>query len=61
MAGVERMIVSGEAPYPIERTELTSCILDRCLDSRAAGQRRLDTPELDIAYTVPRDLAYGAP
>ena len=54
MHKVEEMIETGEAPYPVERTLLVSGVLEACLDSRAQGQRRLDTPHLGIHYQPPR-------
>jgi len=54
MHKVEEMIEAGEAPYPVERTLLVSGVLEACLDSKAQGQRRLDTPHLDIHYQPPR-------
>ena len=34
MHGIEEMITTGVAPYPVERTQITCGILDRCLDSK---------------------------
>ncbi len=59
VAQIERMIVSGGAPYPVERTQISSAMLDRCLDSKVAGHRRLETPELKIAYQAPRESLFG--
>jgi hypothetical protein len=38
------------APYPIERTLLTTCALDAAMDSRFGGKGPVTTPELDVAY-----------
>ena len=54
MGKVEEMIVSGRAPYPVERTLLVSGTLERCLESRINGHRRLLTPELSVSYRAPR-------
>jgi hypothetical protein len=53
MEKAEEMFVSGRAPYPVERTLLTSGMLERCLQSRMDDHRRLDTPELQVSYQAP--------
>ena len=51
---IEMMFETGKAPYPVERTMLTSGILDFALESRIQGYKQLDTPELaKVRYQTP--------
>jgi len=43
---IEIMFKTGKAPYPVERTMLSSGILDFALESRILGYKKLETPEL---------------
>ncbi len=58
LRGVEFMVRTGHAPYPVERTLLTTGILDAVMASRHAGGKRVETPHLKIAY-APVDWPHG--
>jgi len=47
---IEEMFVTNAPTYPVERTLLTSGVLEAALDSRHQGYVCLETPHLDIAY-----------
>ena len=50
---LETTMIEGRTPYPIERTLLTSGMVIGGVDSLHAGEKPIDTPHLDIAYTAP--------
>ncbi len=47
---IDSMMQTGHAPYPVERTLLTTGILDAIMTSKAEKNRRVETPHLDIKY-----------
>jgi hypothetical protein len=54
MSKAEELFVTGKAPFPIERTLLTTGLVAAGMQSLAAGQKRLETPHLAIQYQAPR-------
>lgn len=52
VAKIESMFMTGHAPYPVDRTLLTSGILESCLESRKQGNRRLQTSHLKVEYQL---------
>jgi len=57
---IEQMFMTRRAPYPIERTLLTSGILESCLTSKKQNQQRLETPHLAVTYRPVREPQYAA-
>ena len=56
---IEEMFATGKAPYPVERTLLVSGMLESCLTSRLEGQKRLETPHLNVRYRAPQQSQYA--
>jgi hypothetical protein len=52
---IQKHFVDRRAPYPVERTLLTTGVLAAAADSRHQGGQALETPHLKIAYE-PRDF-----
>jgi hypothetical protein len=58
MAKVEELFVSGKAPWPVERTLLTTGLVAAGMLSLASGQKRVETPHLAVRYQAPRESAF---
>jgi len=54
MSKAEEMFLTGKAPYPVERTLLTTGLVAAGMQSLADGQKRLETPHLAVRYQAPR-------
>jgi hypothetical protein len=53
LLGIEQMMLTGKPAWPVERTLLTTGMLDRLLISRRQGGKWLETPELNLSYHTP--------
>jgi hypothetical protein len=47
---IESLVRTGHAPYPVERTLLTTGVLDAAMTSKHQGGKRVETPHLKIEY-----------
>ncbi|HUY34499.1 MAG TPA: hypothetical protein VMV69_17270 [Pirellulales bacterium] len=62
LRAIDDMVHSGRPSYPVERTLLTTGVLDAALHSLAAGHKPLPTPQLDVRYApVDWPFAPGTP
>lgn len=55
---IEKMFETRKSPYPVERTLLTTGILDFMLDSVQQGNKVIETPQLDVVYQTPNASHY---
>jgi len=58
MSKVEEMFVSGNLPYPVKRTLLTTGLVAAGMKSLSSGQKRIETPHLAIRYQAPRESTF---
>ena len=56
---IEEMVLTGKAPYPVERTLLTSGMVIAGVDSLHAGQVPVATPEMAVRYRSVEDAGYA--
>ena len=59
MSKAEETFTTGKSPYPIERTLLTSGLVEACVRSLGEGQKRLETPHLNVRYRAPRESTFA--
>ena len=55
---IEKMLETGKPPYPVQRTLLTTGVLDALMESHARRDDRVETPDLDVKYTAPADSGF---
>lgn len=58
VSNIETFFASGKSPYPVERTLLTSTVLDLALHSLAGNSRASESPSLDVRYRAPADSGF---
>jgi hypothetical protein len=55
---IERMVIEGRAPYPVERTLLTSGMTMAGVTSLARDGAVVETPEMEVRYSAPRESLF---
>lgn len=58
MSKAEETFLTGKAPYPIERTLLTTGLVAAGMLSLASEQKRIETPHLSVRYQAPRESIF---
>jgi hypothetical protein len=58
VANIEKLLENGRSPYPVERTLLTTGVLDAAMESRKRRGERVETPELEVRYAAPADSGF---
>jgi hypothetical protein len=58
VANLEKFLETGKAPYPPERTLLTTGVLDAAMQSHHQRGARIETSELDVRYLPPTDSGF---
>ena len=58
MSKAEGTFMTGKSPYPIERTLLTTGLVEAGVRSLGTGQIRIETPHLAIRYHAPRESTF---
>lgn len=59
MSKAEETFMTGKSPYPIERTLLTTGLVEAGVRSLGTGQKRIETPHLAIRYQAPRESTFA--
>jgi hypothetical protein len=58
VANIEKLLETGRSPYPVERTLLTSGVLDYAMESHHLQNRRIETPGLEVRYLAAADSGF---
>ena len=58
VANLEKFFETGKSPYPVERTLLTTGVLDAAMTSHHKKGERIETAELEVKYAAPADSGF---
>jgi hypothetical protein len=56
---IAQMYLTGKRAYPVERTLLTTGALSFLMESAYRGHKRLETPQLQVAYRAPAESYFA--
>ena len=59
MSKAEETFMTGKSPHPIERTLLTTGLVEAGVRSLGTEQKRIETPHLAIRYQAPRESTFA--
>ena len=59
MSKAEETFLTGKSPSPIERTLLTTGLVEAGVRSLGTGQKRIETPHLAVRYQAPRESTFA--
>jgi hypothetical protein len=57
-ANIEKLFETGKPPYPVERTLLTTGVLDYAMESHHRRGARVEVNDLDVKYVAPADSGF---
>jgi hypothetical protein len=55
---IEETVITGKVPYPVERTLLTSGMTLAGVESLHQGQVAIETPQMNVPYSVGPESTY---
>ena len=55
---IEKMVLENRAPYPVERTLLTSGMTLAAVGSIHNGYTPVNTPEMAVSYSAPKESTF---
>ncbi len=58
VANIEKLLETRRPPYPVERTLLTSGVLDAAMESHYRRGARIETPHLSFCYSSPAESGF---
>ena len=59
MSKAEETFLTGKSLYPIERTLLTTGLVEAGVRSLGTGQLKIETPHLNVRYEGPRESTFA--